>query len=191
MTLPSFKRVVTGHDDRGRAIIVESGAPPQAFASRTLPGTVFHEIWKTHATPAPIDNGPDPTRQPLQLPPPPRGSAVRVVDIPPDRIQDTLPAELMAAHFLEMGAAHVGEAGRDARHRFMHRTETVDYGIVVSGKVWLVLDEGEIELAPGDVVVQRGTHHAWSNRTEDMARMVFVLLDGRFPPSPAAGEREA
>ena len=62
----------------------------------------------------------------------------------------------------------------------MHRTETVDYGIVLSGKLWLVLDEGEVELGPGDIVVQRGTNHAWSNRTEETARMVFVLLDGSF-----------
>ena len=62
----------------------------------------------------------------------------------------------------------------------MHRTETVDYGILLSGEVWLVVDEGETRLAPGDVVVQRGTNHAWSNRTEETARMAFVLVDGRF-----------
>ncbi len=185
MALSPFKRVVTGHNEAGRAIIVETGAPPQAFASQTLPGTVFHEIWKTHAMPAPIDNGPDPTLAALQLPPPPRGSAVRVVDIPPDSIQANLPPEQMAAHFAEMGGAHIGDAGTDARHRFMHRTETVDYGIVVAGEVWLVLDEDEVRLSVGDVVVQRGTSHAWSNRTDEMARMVFILLDGRFMPPPA------
>ena len=62
----------------------------------------------------------------------------------------------------------------------MHRTETVDYGILLSGEVWLVVDEGETRLAPGDVVVQRGTNHAWSNRAEETARMAFVLVDGRF-----------
>jgi quercetin dioxygenase-like cupin family protein len=62
----------------------------------------------------------------------------------------------------------------------MHRTETLDYGIVTEGEVWLVLDEEEVHLKRGDVVVQRGTNHAWSNRTEAMARMVFILLDGRF-----------
>jgi quercetin dioxygenase-like cupin family protein len=62
----------------------------------------------------------------------------------------------------------------------MHRTETLDYGIVTEGEVWLVLDDEEVHLTRGDVVVQRGTNHAWSNRTEAMARMVFILLDGRF-----------
>jgi quercetin dioxygenase-like cupin family protein len=60
----------------------------------------------------------------------------------------------------------------------MHRTDTVDYGIVLAGEVWLVVDEGETRLSPGDVVIQRGTNHAWSNRTDAVARMAFVLLDG-------------
>jgi len=62
----------------------------------------------------------------------------------------------------------------------MHRTETLDYGIVTEGEVWLVLDQEEVHLKCGDMVVQRGTNHAWSNRTEQMARMVFILLDGRY-----------
>lgn len=62
----------------------------------------------------------------------------------------------------------------------MHRTETLDYGIVTEGEVWLVLDDGEVHLKRGDIVVQRGTNHAWSNRSEQMARMVFILLDGRY-----------
>ena len=65
----------------------------------------------------------------------------------------------------------------------MHRTETIDYGVVLRGKVWLVLDADEVELGPGDIVVQRGTNHAWSNRSEETVRMVFVLLDGRYAAS--------
>jgi uncharacterized cupin superfamily protein len=62
----------------------------------------------------------------------------------------------------------------------MHRTETIDYGILLAGEIWLVLDEGETKLAPGDIVIQRGTNHAWSNRTTEPARMLFILLDGKF-----------
>lgn len=68
----------------------------------------------------------------------------------------------------------------DSKHKLMHRTETLDYGIVTEGEVWLVLDDGEVHLKRGDIVVQRGTNHAWSNRSEQMARMVFILLDGRY-----------
>lgn len=73
----------------------------------------------------------------------------------------------------------------------MHRTETLDYGVVTEGEVWLVLDGEEVHLKRGDIVVQRGTNHAWSNRTEQMARMLFVLLDGRFAPSCKENRHEA
>ena len=106
------------------------------------------------------------------------GTRIRIVDIPPDSVQNALTPEEAAAAFAAIGAAHAH--GLDGPHALMHRTETVDYGIVLSGEVWLVVDEGETRLGPGDVVVQRGTNHAWSNRTEETARMAFVLVDGRF-----------
>jgi quercetin dioxygenase-like cupin family protein len=62
----------------------------------------------------------------------------------------------------------------------MHRTQTIDYGICAFGELWLVLDEDEVKIGPGDIVIQRGTNHAWSNRTEQTARMIFILLDGHF-----------
>jgi quercetin dioxygenase-like cupin family protein len=74
-------------------------------------------------------------------------------------------------------------AGYRATHRLyfeMHRTETIDYGILLSGELWLVLDEDETRLSPGDIVIQRGANHAWSNRTNETARMLFILLDGKF-----------
>ena len=85
-----------------------------------------------------------------------------------------------AAAFAEIGQAHAGTGNTESRHKLMHRTQTLDYGIVTEGEVWLVLDEEEVHLKRGDVVVQRGTNHAWSNRTDAMARMVFILLDGRY-----------
>jgi mannose-6-phosphate isomerase-like protein (cupin superfamily) len=107
---------------------------------------------------------------------------IRVVDIPPDSVQNQISDENAAAVFAEIGESHAGTGQANARHKLMHRTETLDYGIVTEGEVWLVLDEEEVQLKRGDVVVQRGTNHAWSNRTEAMARMVFILLDGRFAP---------
>lgn len=178
--LPGFKRVVTGHTAAGLATVAHCGAAPNAFALQSVPGTVFHEIWNTTATPAPIDNGDDPTARALHLSPSPLGSLVRVVDIPPDSVQNAVSAEAAAAAFAEIGQAHAGTGRADSRHKLMHRTETLDYGIVTEGEVWLVLDDQEVHLTRGDVVVQRGTNHAWSNRTESMARMVFILLDGRF-----------
>lgn len=176
--LPPVRRVVTGHDLDGRAVIAEDGPPPTSVPLEAVPGTVFHELWATASAPARIDNGPDPTLGVLQLAPPAGGTRVRIVDIPPDSVQDALTAEQAAAAFASIGASHAHGPG--GPHVLMHRTETVDYGILLSGELWLVLDEGETRLRPGDVVVQRGTNHAWSNRTERTARMAFVLVDGRF-----------
>ena len=70
----------------------------------------------------------------------------------------------------------------DSPHPQMHRTESIDYGIVISGEITLVLDRGETLLKQGDVVVQRGTNHAWANRSGKSCRMLFILVDGRFDP---------
>jgi mannose-6-phosphate isomerase-like protein (cupin superfamily) len=178
--LPGFKRVVTGHGANGLATVAYCGKVPNSFALQAVPGTVFHEIWNTSASPVPIDNGDDPSARALCLSPGALGSLIRVVDIPPDSVQNNVSAEDAAAAFAEIGQAHAGTGQPGSRHKLMHRTETLDYGIVTEGEVWLVLDEEEVHLTRGDVVVQRGTNHAWSNRTEAMARMVFILLDGRF-----------
>jgi hypothetical protein len=183
--MAAFKRIVTGHDADGRAVIAMQGPPPNAFPLKAVPGTVFHEIWNTSGSPAAVDNGADPTLKALQLGPPASGSLIRVVDIPPDTVQNAVSAEDAAAAFEEIGAGHAGTGKSDSPHRLMHRTETIDYGIVLAGKVWLVLDADEVELHPGDIVVQRGTNHAWSNRTDAPVRMAFVLLDGRFSPEIA------
>jgi hypothetical protein len=175
--LRPVRRIVTGHNREGRAVISMDGAP-LIYPLKAVPGTVFHEVWNSASIPVRIDNAPDPTLKPLQLRPQACGSLIRIVDIPPDSLQNAISREAASAAFAEIGAAHAEVA--DSRHRLMHRTETLDYGILISGELWLMLDEDEVRLEPGDIVIQRGTNHAWSNRTEEMARMIFVLLDGRY-----------
>lgn len=184
--LPGFKRVVTGHDAQGQAVVASSGPTPHNFPLKAVPGTVFYEVWNSTASPAPLDNGDDPTNQPLQLSPRPLGSVIRVVDIPPDSVQNQVSTADAAAAFAEIGQAHAGTGQADSKHKLMHRTETLDYGVVTEGEVWLVLDGEDVHLKRGDIVVQRGTNHAWSNRTEQMARMVFILLDGQYAADLAA-----
>jgi len=179
-SLPAFKRVVTGHDERGRALAALLGPTANNFPLKSVPGTLFHEVWNTSASPVVIDNGADPTSKPLQLSPGPLGSVLRVVDIPPDDIKKGAHEVDAAGCFAEIGEAHAGTGNSYSKHPLMHRTETVDYGIVTEGEVWLVLDDEDVHLKRGDIVVQRGTNHAWSNRTNEMARMVFILLDGRY-----------
>ena len=179
-SLPSFKRVVTGHDAHGQAIVASCGATTNNFTLTAVTNTVFYEVWNSVGSPALLDNGDDPTTRPLQLSPCKQGSIIRIVDIPPDSMQNEITSEAAAAAFAEIGQVSAATGTADSTHKLMHRTQTLDYGIVTEGEVWLVLDDGEVHLKRGDVVVQRGTNHAWSNRTEEMARMVFILIDGRY-----------
>lgn len=150
------RRVVTGHDRQGRSMVLSDGTD---LRSHGRPDAWFHEIWSTSASPAPIAarERDDPTGGPIKVPPEAGGTRVRFVDF-------------------AVGAVSP-----------MHRTETVDYGIVISGRMALLLDDGsETLLEPGDVVVQRGTDHAWANRSDDVSRMLFVLVDGAFDDELAA-----
>jgi quercetin dioxygenase-like cupin family protein len=110
----------------------------------------FHELWSTDQTPVPIAaSEPEPTDRPVRTPPPANGVNVRFTEMAP---------------------------GAESP---MHRTETVDVGIVLEGETWLLLDDGsQTRVGVGDAVVQRGTNHAWANRSDRPVRMVFVMVDG-------------
>lgn len=178
MTL-EIRRIVTGHDKAGRSIVAEEGT------ARAVPlgedGLVFHEIWQTRETPARVGRAPnEPAEEGISLLPAAGGTRLRILDFPPEREATVTPEQARAA-FAAIGAPDAAmHRGEGSPHPFMHRTETVDYGIVLEGEIVLVLDGGETALKAGDVVVQRGTSHAWANRSGRNARMAFVLIDGRF-----------
>jgi mannose-6-phosphate isomerase-like protein (cupin superfamily) len=179
MTFPPIHRVVTGHDLQGKSIVASNGPLPTVLEIQAIPGTVFHEVWETHATPAPLDNAADPTIGPLKLPPPRQGTRMRFVDIPPDTAEFLAQgATRMHDAFTQAGDASASTVGPDSPHPLMHRTESIDYGVVIEGEMTLVLDDSEVLLRPGSVVVQRGTNHAWANRSGRPCRMLFVLIDG-------------
>jgi mannose-6-phosphate isomerase-like protein (cupin superfamily) len=187
MSFPPIHRVVTGHDAEGKAIIASNGPLPTVVEIAAIPGTVFHEVWSTAATPAPVDNGADPTLGPLMLPPPRQGTRMRFVDIPPDTAEFlSQGAGKMKDAFAQIGDEKASTVKAHSPHPLMHRTESVDYGVVIEGEMTLVLDDSEVQLLPGSVVVQRGTNHAWANRSGKPCRMLFVLVDGACEPSLAA-----
>lgn len=181
MSLPAIHRVVTGHDARGQAVVISSGALPTVVEVAEISGTLFHEVWSTSESPARICNAPDPTLGPLLLAPPTGGTRLRFVDIPPDT-EDFLAhgAARMQAAFAQIGDAQASTVGAHSPHPLMHRTESVDYGVVIEGELTLVLDVGEVQLRAGSVVVQRGTNHAWANRSGRTCRMLFVLIAGQY-----------
>ena len=193
MTLPPIHRVVTGHTDDGKAVVHSEGPLPSVVEIAAIPGTVFHEVWATSATPAPVDNAADPTAGPLMLPPPKQGTRIRFVDIPPDTDEFLAQgAARMKDAFSQIGDASASTVKATSPHPLMHRTESVDYGIVIEGELTLVLDDTEVQLRPGSVVIQRGTNHAWANRSGRPCRMLFVLVDGVYAPEIAAAlERRA
>lgn len=185
-TLPPIHRVVTGHDDQGKAVVSLNGALPTVVELSALPGTVFHEVWSTQGAPCLVSNGADPTLGALMLPPPALGTRIRFVDIPPDTTEFLRNGvHSTQAAFAEIGDASASTAKANSPHPLMHRTETVDYGVVIEGEIVLVLDDSEVALKPGGVVIQRGTNHAWANRSDKPCRMLFVLVDGRYDPGLA------
>ena len=144
------RRVVTGHDAAGRSVVLSDGPAPR---SHDVGSAVFHELWSTRATPAPIAaTEPEPTNRPLVTPPDPNGTIVRITEIKP------------------------GERSP------MHRTQSIDYGIVLEGELWLLLDDGsETRLGPGDVGrPARHRSRLGEPHRASTVRVVFVLVDGAF-----------
>jgi mannose-6-phosphate isomerase-like protein (cupin superfamily) len=174
-----LRRVVTGHDQMGRSCIVSDGPPDRVFDDLGQEGLVFHEIWNTPTVPAVIsDDDSEPAEVRLNLAPPSGGTRIRILDIPPDAPD----LESLDEVFDNVGASEHQAAS--ARHASFHRTETIDYGIVLHGEVTLLMDDGEATVGPGDVVIQRGTNHGWANRSEETCRIVFILVDATYAVGP-------
>ena len=168
------RRVVTGHDASGRAVVLIDGAAPNAKLRRAT-GLTSTLLWVTDRSPADNAGSADAAEREIGVAPPPRGSIFRVVDFPPAA---EFGAVDNAAMLREMGIAS-GQGG--ARHAGMHRTRSIDYAVVISGEITMLLDDSEVHLKAGDVLVQRGTNHAWVNRGRENCRIAFVLIDAKEP----------
>jgi mannose-6-phosphate isomerase-like protein (cupin superfamily) len=186
MSLPPIHRVVTGHDRDGKAIVASNGPLSTIRALESIPGMIFHEVWETRGAPAPVDNCPDPTGGPLSHQAPKNGALMRFVDFPPDSSYLAQADARMKDLFKEVNDVTALTVTPDSPHPMMHRSEALDYGIVIEGEMTLVLDDSEVLLKPGSVVVQRGTNHAWANRTGKVCRMLYVQINGQYEPSIAA-----
>ncbi len=175
--LETLRRIVTATEEDGRSVIAVEGPPLTVLEAG---GHALGEIWACDHLPpdvagAAVDRT---TEERLTLEPAPGGVKFRYVVVPPEgdvsTTTDAARQELMASAFAMIGAAHCHIKG--SRHAAMHKTDTLDFIIVVKGRVTLVLDEGEAELGPGDTVVQRGTAHAWVNKGREPALLCAVLI---------------
>ena len=182
-----IRRVVTGHDQNGKAIIISDDFATAVKTVPLWPGLVSTDIWKTNASPVVIGKDePDPTLGPRSLHPAPQGTVMRISIVPPETEAILkLDANKAKEVFKGVGNADASTLGRGARHPLMHRTETLDYAVVLEGEITMLLDDSEVQLKAGDVVIQRGTNHAWSNRSGKPVRMLYILMDGRFDPALA------
>ena len=152
------RRVVTGHDGGGKSVVLSDGPPPQHHPmSGPGVGADFIEIWNS-AEPVPeLTSTPagEPNEKPFTIMPP-SGHLMRIISIYPP------------------------SAG--GQRTVMHRTRTLDYAVVIEGEIVLILDDSEVVLKKGDVSVQRGTDHAWENRSDKAALMAFFHIDAVFSP---------
>lgn len=182
--MTQIRRVVTGHDRDGKAIVLSDGGVPTVHSNPIRPGQLSFEVWKTHAMPVPIAaEEVEPTTGPRSLQPPQNGTVFRISVVPPESEETRrLTPEQARELFRKSGAGDACTYGRGGRHPMMHRTETVDYAVVLEGEITLILDEADVQLKAGDVVIQRGTSHAWSNRSGKPVKMLYVLIDGEFSP---------
>ena len=174
---PLPRVVVAMNDAAGRSRIARD-TPPQAVRSvAERPGYRVSNIWATFGAPAPVGD-PDRIREITGLMPPKNGTVLRVIDYPPEPKDPAERARMFDAMFSKLfpQGAHRPPG---ASHPGMHATLTIDYAIVLSGEIYAVMDEGETLLRAGDILIQCGTNHAWSNRSNDFCRIAFVLIDGR------------
>jgi hypothetical protein len=171
------RRIVTGVNEAGRSYILSDMRLPTA---EVAPGEhVRAGLWITDSAPASNTGTHDPAPDGviLRTPPPDRGGTViRIADIPPEKARQYDPDDLR-----RRGCKTTPD--RSAKHPGFHATDTVDYAICLEGEIWAVLDEEETLMRAGDVLIQRGTFHAWSNRSDEPARMAFILIDAEPLPN--------
>lgn len=180
------RRIVTGHNPKGRSVIVSDALSPHAMALAGVSNFGVTDIWKTAGAPANNEGNGDACTGKIALAPPASGTVFRVVQFPPDK-------DYVGKWKPDAAFASLGDSGAEAihenaeRHEAMHSTNSVDYAFVLEGEIWAVLDEDEVLMKAGDVLVQRGTSHAWSNRSDYPSMVGFVLVDASPLTRDASG----
>jgi mannose-6-phosphate isomerase-like protein (cupin superfamily) len=176
-TSKGVRRVVTSHDATNKAFALFDGDTPHRMV-REGSGTVAHMIWVTDGSPADMTGDKDSGGTMVGTAPPAHGSVCRVVDFPPAGDTSKLPNDAMQSH---LPAEFAVPKAWPPSHPFMHRTRTIDYAIVLDGEIDMVMDDSEVHLKAGDILVQQGTNHAWVNRGDKFCRICFVLIDAEEP----------
>jgi hypothetical protein len=172
-----LRRVVTTVDKADKAVVLFDGENPQKMV-RPDRATVSRVIWTTDKSPADISGTTDRSAVKIGIAPAKGGTVFRIVDFPP------MPPEV-ANLPLDYLTGHIGDSApkrhKPPRHPLMHATRTIDYAIIMSGEIDMLLDDSEVHFKAGDVLVQQGTNHAWVNRGTELCRIAFILIDSEEP----------
>ena len=176
---PVRRIVVIDENDKSRAIA--DGPSPDVRTDPARPGFVSTRIWVTDRTPARIKGIRETLDLPHTLEPPVGGSVCRAVTFPPDdTYRGKIGAREVQAYFAAMGSPGASTYSTKAPHPYMQKTRTLDFCLVLEGEITLVLDTDEVDLKAGDTVVQRGTNHAWSNRSNRPCVVAFSSHDAMY-----------
>jgi mannose-6-phosphate isomerase-like protein (cupin superfamily) len=175
------RRVVTGRGADGRSVIAMDGMATNIKEMESMPGLALTDLWETDSAPANNAGSHDPAARPVRLEPPPGGSILRIVEFPPDKVwRNGVDA---ATAFGSIGAGHAKD--HSSSDPMMHTTATVDYLIIMKGEIHALMDEGEVLLKAGDIMIQRGTRHSWSVRGEEPCVLAAILVSAApLPPAP-------
>ena len=172
-----IRRVVTGKDATGKAIAMIDALATTVHRREEL-GITNTLLWVTDSVPVDISSREDAANRKIGVVPPPGGTIFRVIEFAPER-EVHADYETKLQIFQGLGLGPEGPYREKPREPTMHRTKTVDYALILSGEIVMLLDDSEIHLKQGDVVIQRGTNHAWINRGERPCQVAFVLVDAK------------
>jgi naringenin degradation protein FdeH len=184
MELKSTRRVVTGHDAQGKAVALFDGAVPGR--QRSPGGNAITMLWVTGEGPADVSHNDDRAATPVGVPPPPNGSIFRIVEFPPVSADAPHVDHEQMLRGMGIDPATQGYV----RHAHTHRTRSIDYAIVLEGEIDMLMDDTEVHMRAGDVLVQQGTNHAWVNNSGKPCRIAFILIDAKDPPAWKQGWRK-
>ena len=172
---PEIRRVVTKLDVSGKAVVM---IDEHTRLTAPRPPNYAANIWVTSTSLPDFTATDDRGKTKVGLVPPKSGTIFRVVDFAPDS-QGEHPTDM--SHMMKIVGAEAPKKGLPPRHPMMHRTRSLDYAIIMSGEIDMLLDEGEVHLKAGDVLVQQATNHAWVNRSGKPCRVAFILIDSVEP----------
>jgi mannose-6-phosphate isomerase-like protein (cupin superfamily) len=173
---PEVRRVVTKIDSSGKAVVMFDGAVQLKSLRSPNPAG---EMWVTEKNLPDFNWSADRALTKVGLVPPKNGTIFRIVDFAPlsPEMEKKMDINLM----MNVVGDHAPAKGLPPRHPMMHRTRSLDYAIIMSGEIDMLLDDGEVHLKAGDVVVQQATNHAWVNRSGKPCRVAFILMDSQEP----------